>query len=60
LQSYCDGSGQKFNLLKSSIFFGAHCDEQIKEWVKEKQVVYDETLQTTYLGMPTWVGALNK
>nr|XP_020158374.1 uncharacterized protein LOC109743696 [Aegilops tauschii subsp. strangulata] len=31
LQTYCEGSGQKINTQKSSIFFGTHCNEQIKE-----------------------------
>ncbi|VAI29049.1 unnamed protein product [Triticum turgidum subsp. durum] len=56
LQSYCEGSGQRINLQKSSIFFGLHCDVQIKDFVKQTLGVQDETLQTTYLGMPTWVG----
>ena len=56
LQTYCNGSGQKFNLQKSSIFFGPHCDNQVKDRIKNKLGVYDESLQATYLGMPSWVG----
>lgn len=55
LQTYCDGSGQKINLQKSSIFFGKNCSEQMKK-VKHKLGVHDDTLQATYPGMPTWVG----
>ena len=56
IQTYCDGSGQKINTRKSSIFFGTNCNEQIKERVKQKMGIQDDTLQATYLGMPTWVG----
>jgi hypothetical protein len=47
---------QKMNLQKSSIFFGRNCEEQVNERVKQKLGVQDETLQSTCLGMPTWVG----
>lgn len=56
LETYCKGSGQKINLHKSSIFFGPHCDKQVKERVKNTLGVQDESLQATYLGMPSWVG----
>jgi ribonuclease HI len=56
LQTYCNGSGQKINLKKSSLFFGPHCDNQVKEQIKNKLGVQDESLQATYLGMPSWVG----
>lgn len=56
LQTYCDGSGQKINMNKSSIFFGKHCSEQIKQRVKLCLGVQDETLQANYLGMPSFVG----
>ena len=42
LHTYCNGSGQKINLQKSSIFFGTHCDEQVKERVKRKIGVQDD------------------
>jgi hypothetical protein len=35
LKLYCDCSGQKINLAKSSIFFGQQCSEQVKNLVKE-------------------------
>jgi hypothetical protein len=56
LHTYCDGSGQEINLHKSSIFFGPQCDVQTKERVKQKVGVQEDSLQATYLGMPTWVG----
>lgn len=56
LQTYCEASGQMVNLQKSSIFFSKNCHKQVKETVKQKLGVLDETLQTTYLGMPTCVG----
>jgi hypothetical protein len=56
LQTYYDGSGQKINLKKSSIFSSKHCSEQMKERVKHKLGVHDDTLKDTYLGIPTWLG----
>jgi hypothetical protein len=53
---YCEGSGQKINLDKSSLFFGVHCPTAVKESVKLKLGVQSEALQETYLGMPTEVG----
>ena len=56
LKTVCDGSGQKINLEKSSVFFGSHCDELIKNGVKESLGVQSEILNDFYLGMPTLVG----
>jgi hypothetical protein len=56
LKTYCDGSGQKINLDKSSVFFGNHCDELIKNRVKSSLGVQSEILNDRYLGMPTTVG----
>jgi hypothetical protein len=36
LELYCQGSGQKINLDKSTIFFGNGCHEEVKEAVKLK------------------------
>ena len=33
LTTYCQGSGQKINMSKSSIFFGKHCHVQIRDKV---------------------------
>jgi hypothetical protein len=56
LNTYCSGSGQKINLHKSSVFFGSHCNEQVKTTVMTRLGVQNEALQETYLGMPTHVG----
>jgi hypothetical protein len=56
LKVYCDGSGQKINLEKSSIFFGRHCSDQVKNHVKAKMEVQSEVLNDFYVGMPTSIG----
>jgi hypothetical protein len=56
LSSYCQGSGQKVNLDKSSVFFGLHCGQQVKNEVKNILGVASEVLQDTYLGIPTGIG----
>jgi hypothetical protein len=56
LEIYCEGSGQKINLDKSSIFFGSRCSSEVKNAVMQKLGVHDEELQDFYLGMPTEVG----
>jgi hypothetical protein len=56
LATYCEGSGQKINMEKSSVFFGLHCNNQVKLDVMNKLGVANEALQETYLGMPTGVG----
>jgi hypothetical protein len=56
LKVYCEGSGQKINLEKSSVFFGRHCMDQVTTRVKDRLEVQSETLNDFYLGMPTSVG----
>jgi hypothetical protein len=56
LKTYCDESGQKINLDKSSVFFGNHCNDDIKARVKDSLGVQSEILNDFYLGMPTSVG----
>jgi hypothetical protein len=56
LKTYCEGSGQKVNLDKSSVFFGNRCADVIKDTVKVSLGVQSEILSDFYLGMPTSVG----
>jgi hypothetical protein len=56
LVSYCEASGQRINLEKSSVFFGNKCQDNVKVFVKSKLEVSNEVLKDTYLGMPTEVG----
>jgi hypothetical protein len=53
LKTYCDGSNQKINLDKSSVFFGNYCSDQVKGRVKDCLAVHSEILNNFYLGMPT-------
>jgi hypothetical protein len=56
LNLFCDGLGQKINLDKSTIFFGNGCRVEIKDAVKQKLGVYNESLKDSYLDMPTNIG----
>lgn len=56
LETYSEGSGQKINLQKSSLFFGNSCTDDIRQRVKMTLNVHNVALQTTYLGIPTYVG----
>ena len=56
LESYCNASGQKVNLSKSSIFFIKGCPQSLKLEAKEALHVPNESLSERYLGMPTDVG----
>jgi hypothetical protein len=56
LKTKCDGSGQKINLDKSSVFFGNNCGDQIKGRLKDCLAVHSEILNDFYLSMPTSVG----
>jgi hypothetical protein len=56
LHTYCEASGQKINLQKSSIFFGNHCPDDIKNRVKATLEVSNEIIQDSYLGMLTEIG----
>jgi hypothetical protein len=59
LQHYSEGSGQRVNLQKSSIFFGNRCPRAIKERVMNELNIYNEALQSKYLGMPTCIKKIN-
>lgn len=57
LESYCNASGQKINLDKSSVFFSKGCSQGVKESMKTTLNVHNESLSEKYLGMPTDVGS---
>jgi hypothetical protein len=56
LQDYERASGQKVNLLKSSIFFGDGYSDERKGVLKQAIGVESEALSERYLGLPTMVG----
>lgn len=56
LEVYCEGSGQKVNKDKSTIFFGAHCPQGVKNKVMHTLGIQTEKPNDSYLGMPTEVG----
>jgi hypothetical protein len=58
LRVFCEGSGQKINLEKSSVFFDHHCPDHVKEGVKARSEVQSEVLINFYHGMSTSVGWL--
>jgi len=56
LHTYSEGLGQRINFKKSSVFFGDHCPEHIKDRIMTCLNVRCVAIQTNYLGMPSWVG----
>jgi hypothetical protein len=56
LNMYCNASGQRINMDKSSIFFSKGCPEVIRGIIKGELQVAKETLNEKYLGMPSDVG----
>jgi hypothetical protein len=50
LQTYSEGSAQRINFEKSSVFFGDHCPEHIKDRIMTCLNVRCEAIQTNYLG----------
>lgn len=56
LDSYCQASGQRINLDKSSVFFSKGCLEGVRTAMKERLNIPNETLNEKYLGMPSDVG----
>ena len=56
LDLYCRASGQKVSNVKSSIFFSQGCPQVVRDGVKGKLQVQNESLSDRYLGMPTEVG----
>jgi hypothetical protein len=56
LEIYCQASGQRINMDKSSVFFSRGCPESVREGIKNVLDVQKETLSEKYLGMPSDVG----
>jgi hypothetical protein len=56
LEAYCNASGQRVNMDKSSIFFSKGCPEGVRQEIKGVLQVERETLNEKYLGMPSDVG----
>ena len=56
LTKYCEASGQKVNLEKSSIFFSKRCKQTIRDNIKSITQVENESLNEKYLGLPNEVG----
>jgi len=53
LNSYCQASGQRINMDKSSIHFAKGVSGGIREEIMETLDVHNEALSEKYLGMPT-------
>ena len=53
---YCEASGQKVNLGKSSLFFSKLCKQRICDNIKSITQVENESLNEKYMGLPTEVG----
>jgi hypothetical protein len=56
LDIYCQASGQRINMDKSSIFFSKGCPAGVRAAMKERLNVQNESLNEKYLGMPSDVG----
>ena len=56
LNTYCQASGQRINMNKSSIHFAKGVSGGIREEIMETLDVHNEALSEKYLGMPTDVG----
>jgi hypothetical protein len=56
LEKYCNASGQRVNMDKSSVFSSKGCPEADRQAVKNILQVTNETLNEKYLGMPSNVG----
>ena len=57
MESYCNASGQRINLSKSSVFFSKGCPSLLKTELKNALNITNESLLDRYLGMPTDVGS---
>lgn len=56
METYCNASGQRINLSKSSVFFSTGCLSVLKTEVKNALNIANESLFDRYLGMPSDVG----
>jgi hypothetical protein len=56
ISKYCNASGQKVNLAKSSIFFSKGCRQITRNEIKSILHMENESLNEKYLGLPTEVG----
>ena len=56
LDIYCQASGQRINMDKSSIFFGKGCSDATRGQIKGLLGVQNESLAEKYLGLPSSVG----
>ena len=56
LKLYCDASGQRINMEKSSIYFSKGVSEATRMEVKNVLDVHNEALSDKYLGLPSDVG----
>jgi hypothetical protein len=56
LSMYCEASGQKVNLAKSSILFSKGCKQTICNEIKSITRVENESINEKYLCLPTDVG----
>jgi hypothetical protein len=56
LSKYCEASGQRVSLAKSSIFFSKGCRQTTRDEIKSVTHVENESLNEKYLGLPTKVG----
>jgi hypothetical protein len=56
LEAYCNASGQRVNMDKSSIFCSKGCPEGARQEIENVLQVERETLNEKYFGMPSDVG----
>ena len=56
METYCQASGQRINLAKSSVFFSKSCSNTLQVEVMNALNIANVSLSNRYLGMPTDVG----
>jgi hypothetical protein len=55
LKTYSEGSGQRIDLQKSTLFFGSRCPGHIKQQVMDALEVHNESTHSNYFGMLIYV-----